>query len=261
MADMDTKVCSRCKRELDVDKFYKDSRSNSGFKWQCKDCTRENYKNIRAQLNYDIPQKKACTKCKRELASDNFYKNKNEKYGLGSHCKDCHKHYHNKIKEQLIYEIPCKQICRRCKLDLPAANFYKDRTIKSGLQKVCKECEKTYREQNRLKVTETRRLYHIKNKERLCLKAKEHYQANKEHHRQVSRKWEKDNPDKFKEYRRQFEKIISERLTDTYIKKLITSKQKILKCEDIPQTLIDLKRVQVQITRKLREIKKCDQPR
>ena len=38
---METKVCSRCKRELPVSGFYTSKRSKDGLQSYCKDCTKQ----------------------------------------------------------------------------------------------------------------------------------------------------------------------------------------------------------------------------
>lgn len=35
------KVCSRCKRELSIDQFYKRNRTSDKLSYQCKDCLKE----------------------------------------------------------------------------------------------------------------------------------------------------------------------------------------------------------------------------
>ena len=37
----ETKVCSKCKRELPTSEFYKDSNAKDGFYGYCKECSRD----------------------------------------------------------------------------------------------------------------------------------------------------------------------------------------------------------------------------
>lgn len=49
-----TKVCSRCKKELTLEHFYKFKNSKDGLKSECKDCQKEDYnKNINKRREYE----------------------------------------------------------------------------------------------------------------------------------------------------------------------------------------------------------------
>lgn len=41
---------------------------------------------------------KVCSKCKRKLSIDNFYKTPNNADGLYSHCKKCHAEYNKQVQ-------------------------------------------------------------------------------------------------------------------------------------------------------------------
>ena len=55
MQKTETKTCAKCKRDLELDQFYKDKRSSSGFRSYCKSCGIENantwHKNNPKRLN------------------------------------------------------------------------------------------------------------------------------------------------------------------------------------------------------------------
>lgn len=80
------------------------------------------------------------------------------------------------------------KICTKCQEVKPISGFYKDKRIKCGLQAVCKKCNyKGYREwydSNRVIVLEYKKQYH---------------QDNKEHYRELNKKWRIENSDYDKE--------------------------------------------------------------
>jgi hypothetical protein len=41
---MKTKICSKCKRELEINQFTKATKSSDGLMWWCKKCSKETHK-------------------------------------------------------------------------------------------------------------------------------------------------------------------------------------------------------------------------
>lgn len=41
MSDMETKICSKCGRELPISEFYKNKQANDGLTCRCRSCQKE----------------------------------------------------------------------------------------------------------------------------------------------------------------------------------------------------------------------------
>jgi len=106
---------------------------------------------------------------------------------------------------------------------------------------VCKKCNNEYHNKYRRKHPEGQRAYARKysqnNKEKIKFK-------NKVYRQNFSLEQRKD---KFKKTKLT--------LSDDYIKHLIIGKSKILKYKNIPKELIEVKRLHLKLTRKLKELK------
>lgn len=47
---METKICKKCGRELPISEFYKDKSYKDGYKYCCKECLKQHYKNNRDRI-------------------------------------------------------------------------------------------------------------------------------------------------------------------------------------------------------------------
>ena len=198
---MITKICNQCKRELPVTEFYKNWSSKLGVSSKCKDCdnirlnnnkraqkylkriadgaekgdivTRKKVTRSRKTSNLDddvvsvksnqvIPTHKVCKGCGKELPFGDFYKSKNCKYGIATHCKKCcsniakddykkrkiEGYYSMNWEERQVEQhgivpiIPHVKICRKCHRECPLTEFGKNKMGEFGLSDRCKECER-----------------------------------------------------------------------------------------------------------------------
>lgn len=161
--------------------------------------------------------------------------------------------------------------CGACEIVLSIDNFRKNKSRKDGYSWGCKQCSKEYNKKNYSteKNSERWKKYYSANSEKIKSKSKEYYERtkirqlekskryrdiNKELISQKKIEYRVNNKDKLKDY----ESRCVEELNDRYIKSLFRD-EFYKRVKNIPQELIDLKRVQVQITRKLKEINKCNQ--
>ena len=110
---------------------------------------------------------KTCTKCKRELDTSNFYKDKGSKDGLSCWCKQCQSQYRKDnidkiLKREREYEKtrqrPTKRpaeyfidrsnenlkYCVRCHVFKDFGEFNKDKNGKYGLSSWCRQCQSEY---------------------------------------------------------------------------------------------------------------------
>lgn len=98
---METKRCSKCRKEKPLEDFHKDRSKKIGVKSNCKMCDPKYSHKPKIDLPLDH---KLCTKCKKIKHNEDFMKDSSKKDGLYSSCKLCtkiksHKYYtENKIK-------------------------------------------------------------------------------------------------------------------------------------------------------------------
>lgn len=265
---METKVCTKCKRELEVDRFSKCKKVKSGLKAECKECAKEYVKKNKERLTCQTPQTKICSKCKRDLDAEKFCKDKGNISGLRSSCRECDKAYKESIKLKRS-EYSKQYYKKNREAAINYAKKYRQDNKEKYLECARKSAKK-HREENRERYLEKAKISRIKykeyhkeyhrnyyqdNKVRLSAENKKWALNNKEIVQKYRERWKTDNLEKDLEIHRNYQRNIRDELNDTYIKFLLVRHDNLLKVKDIPQTLVDLKRVQVQITRKLREIK------
>jgi hypothetical protein len=117
--------------------------------------------------------------------------------------------------------------CTKC-LEVKAfSEFYKKKSNKDGLQYNCKLCD--------------------------FFKKKQWEKDNKEKKAIQDQKYRLKHPEKSQESWKKKQKKAIENLEDSYIKKKLTERNN-LKASDIPQEMLDLKRIQLQIHRHLKEM-------
>ena len=94
MEKIKTKICSHCKKELDINCFYKHRTSKDGLRNNCKECQKKEAKKSQEKnkeknkiVNY--VGYKICRRCQKKLKKINFQKNRTTKDGLNVYCKIC----------------------------------------------------------------------------------------------------------------------------------------------------------------------------
>jgi len=126
-----------------------------------------------------------------------------------------------------------KKICSKCHQEKSLEKFYKNKTKKDGYSFWCKSCHnarhKQYYEANKGKIAVWEKQYREINKDKIA----QYHEANK---------------DKMDAWRKQYGKILTETLDDKYIRQRLS-----LKGLQVPQQLIEVKRLHLQIFRHLKE--------
>lgn len=91
---MKTKICSHCKKKLDINCFHKMRRAKDGLQNMCKECTEKGNKKYQEKnkeknkiVNY--VGYKICIRCQKKLKKINFHKDRTKKDGLRNNCKIC----------------------------------------------------------------------------------------------------------------------------------------------------------------------------
>lgn len=143
--------------------------------------------------------------------------------------------------------------CSKCGLEKPVSHFYKD-----GLRQRadCKPCIKiyksNYRATNLEKLRAACRKWAKSNPDKIKAGKEKWRKANPKKLLSANQRWRKANPDTVMAYGKK--NVLS--MSTYYIKSLLSQDQS-FGSKDIPQELIELKRVQLQITRTLKELNKC----
>lgn len=109
------------------------------------------------------------------------------------------------------------KICRKCQIKKLITEFALDRSIKSGVRSQCKDCQKQYRIENKIKIVRYRKehveirilydkQYHLKNKKKHAAWQRQYNIDNKDKIALLRKKYYQDNKEWFFEYRKQYQK-------------------------------------------------------
>lgn len=151
--DKGTKICSKCKRELPIENFQKNSYSSDGFTCRCKECLshknmtdeeKERRKQIHKKYRLSEKGEESRKRQNERKRNDPEYKEKNR--------QKSHEYYHKnlahpkKLKEIEIDENGNEVFeCTTCRRKLPIEMFPKDNTNRLGIHFSCKDCYNAYR--------------------------------------------------------------------------------------------------------------------
>jgi len=134
--------------------------------------------------------------------------------------------------------------CYRCSVLKPLTGYYK------GNPTTCIDClqayQKKYREANRVKRCEAQKEVYRKDRERILEYQRAYREANREEKNSNQREYTKRPEAKalYKKWQEQYRNNLS----DAYIRRELAHKTT-LTSKDIPQSLIEVKRLQIQIKR------------
>ena len=189
---------------------------------------------------------KVCSKCSEVKALELFNKNKSKKGGLQGRCRECQKAISKAYRDKYADKIRQYSLDNAEKMRLKSSAWYKsnkERALESrknyyklNIDNV-RDCNANYREKNKDKLAKIR----IDKKIDILLCARKYRENNHEKVIVATKLWRESNPDKVKAYREYQCKTLS----DSYV---ITQ----LHVKSPPKELIALKRVQILITRELR---------
>ena len=171
---------------------------------------------------------KVCSKCKVEKLVALFSKDKSRKNGLAAYCKDCgnkkNSQYYKNNKEKI--------------LGLQKEKGYVERR---------KAYERTYYANNKEKKAIKNKNYREANKEKIRIKAKVYYKTKRLEVNAWQCVYRNKNRERILSYYANRRKYGIDNLTDAYVAS--TLKIKVCQC---PQELIELKRINLLITREIR---------
>lgn len=154
----------------------------------------------------DDTPRKYCAKCKELLptTSEFFSRSKNDKSGWYSYCKACC-HTEWLAKHPNKYEAPqgYKQ-CRKCRENLPLANFSHNKNRNDELQSYCRDCIKQHIKDNQAEVNERRKQYRKANREVFLERDKKFRETHRESRREQNRQSNERHQDYVREHYRQY---------------------------------------------------------
>jgi hypothetical protein len=133
---------------------------------------------------------------------------------------------------------------------------YKDKVYtKYSCSLKIKQNTKRFQQNNPDKLKVYRRKNYLKNSEKYSIIFKDYksdwYKENKERIVKKSQEWAKNNPEKHKELRKKLDRKASKNLSNRYVKSIL-SDDGLLEYSQIPQDLIELKRKQLLLKRKIK---------
>lgn len=150
-----TKICSRCKKEKDLEEFYVRNSSKDGRRCYCKSCgikdskkycQKMSEKNSKNTTSTGIVHKK-CSSCKQKKHINKFGKCKRNKDGFNNSCKKCRsvakkKWYKNAVHSVFLEDTISSKICSLCKKEKPINEFYRSKVIKNRISRCISCCRK-----------------------------------------------------------------------------------------------------------------------
>jgi len=181
-------------------------------------------------------QIKTCSKCNENLPFSQYFKDKNNIFGISSQCKRC-KNETTKLRRlnrsKIVLSICSDKKCPRCQLTKSSDCFTKLKTNKDGLSNYCKDCRRLNDKERKLNTSQTHVIvdetksktcvtcnliksfveFRVNRKSNdklshICLQCLPKNNWTKEKQHESEKKYRTNNPDKMKEkYRRQGQKI------------------------------------------------------
>lgn len=167
---MQTKICTKCGLEKDIDLFVVRSKSVDGHGAQCKDCHNQ-YGRKRYYKDIDLSRSKS-----RE------------------HAK---KHYHKDIEKSRAH-------AKQYRIDNPEQFKQTAKRQREKHRDKIRERKKVYNNKNKDKKAKWDKTYREKHKEELAIKKREYYFKNKEHITSYKKAWAQLNKEHLAQYKHQY---------------------------------------------------------
>jgi hypothetical protein len=189
---------------------------------------------------------KTCGGCKETRALTEFNKHKGNKDGLQDRCNACRKataaEYYIRTKEIQAERNKCYRMANPDKVRATSKRYYQENK-EMILAKHKNEHTKEYNKKYYLEHSE-------KSKARAVVWRKENPEAAKA----ISKSWRKAHPEQCKSSAREYAKKLRSNLGDGYIKHIFNNgKTGNFRLQNIPQELIEVKRLQILINRRIRD--------
>lgn len=98
------------------------------------------------------------------------------------------------------------KICSKCGIEKDKSRFSKGKRFKDGLQSMCKDCAKVYRENNRAAIASSKKSHYENNKDDILQYQKDYYQNNKDDIIIVQKEYRKNNKLKIADHNSEYYK-------------------------------------------------------
>jgi len=203
---------------------------------------------------------KTCTKCGIEKPIEEFAKSQRHKSGKQNACKKCMSGYRNKWRADNLERVRIKnkewrennkekirlQERRYAKTHRDKKNKYQRKYYKSHRDTIRERAKRKYKLDKKTN-TQT-----AEDKEKRREYLKKYYEKNKERIKARTKLYIEKNRAKVRRRIKTYNKKIIQEARPFYIKSLLT-KNNVLKAEDIPQELIELKKLHLTLIREARK--------
>lgn len=142
----ETKSCSVCLRSRPVTEYWKRAASRDGLQLICKDCQKSLVARLK-ESRKDWPQYNGqleCATCETLKPVEDFNKCVGTVHGWQYVCRACstQRLRSNYSRSKELHQCMSGQhkFCRRCQLEKPTDQFYRNAGHTDGLQSFCKLC-------------------------------------------------------------------------------------------------------------------------
>lgn len=126
-----------------------------------------------------------------------------------------------------------KKTCTKCSIEKPIDDFYKRKNGRHGVSPECKKCAcliaKSYRKQNKKKISDKRKERYKENREDILYRNKKYREENKEKVSLISKKYKESNKESVSKQRKAHRQANLKRLAKTNKKYQEVNKEKISK--------------------------------
>ena len=151
-------------------------------------------------------------------------------------------------------DIKMNKVCNKCNGEKPLIFYHKNKVAKDGYHGMCKDCRSkhdNWNSRNKEHCSLMAKKRYEKDKTVIIKRAADWYTDNKDRRIQANKIWKVNNPEKVRLYMEVHDIKRRGGLNDNYVRSLFVQKTNI-KRKDVPQELIELKRIQILITREIR---------
>ena len=217
MKEQQGKVCAKCKQWKPLEEYYKDKTKKDGRESRCKGCKSEDEKQRRSKKHpkkiKEVREgKKKCTQCGVWKPLEEYYKDKRNKDGRQSKCRECQKECNKQWREnnpeyQKQWKENNPEYQKQWKENNPEYfkiyfNSEQQKQYREVNKEKRKEYDKQYREVNKEKRKEYNKQWRKDNAEYF----KQYRKDNEEHIKGYEKQWRKDNAEHIKERKKQYRK-------------------------------------------------------
>ena len=220
------------------------------------------------RLEKSVMDTKTCSKCGESKDMDCFGPDKRATDSKQSQCRECMNYAHRERARKQMESNPDavrarkREEARRQYAKNPGKFIERQRQYYARNHDKCKERRRAYVAKNREKVYEAQREWGERNKDKLRQYRRKRYWKDPVHAIEAVSKYRNENPEKAALWRARWKeknrgavnaqaRRAVERMTDSYIATTLK-----LPVSEIPESLIEAKRVHLQIHRLLRDLTK-----